>query len=253
MRLLLVNDDGFGAVGIKTLEEQLIVAGHEVLIVAPDSERSASGHGLSLFRDVTLTCHGKDRYSCSGFPADSTFMALHHIYKDNPPDLVISGINYGANLAQDTFYSGTVAAAREASFVNIPAIAVSLVVPFEKKSDSRVKYFSSAANYIVKFLSTEEYKKIPPRTILNINVPNLPDDQILPPKLGTLGFRKYGSFVEIHNGKYFIKGDYQGFEDRDGKSDCEIVETGHISVTALRYDLGVVNESIRAVICSKNK
>ena len=128
MKILLVNDDGIDAVGLKTLAETLS-GEHELYIVAPEAERSAFSHSVTIFRDIRYikTAHETiESYSISGTPADCVKFTIIHLFKDAKPDLVLSGINSGPNLGSDIMYSGTVAAASEAVFLGIPAVAVSL-------------------------------------------------------------------------------------------------------------------------------
>ncbi|MGE3608158.1 MAG: 5'/3'-nucleotidase SurE [Bacteriovoracaceae bacterium] len=230
MRVLLSNDDGVHAPGIRELYKQLS-SDYKTTMIAPLEERSTTGHSLSLDRPLRLEMLEKDIYGCSGFPGDCTLMGLGHVLKNDRPKVVVSGINRGANLGQDLYYSGTIAAAREAAFHQVPAIAVSLA--FE--SLQQIHHYESAATFIKWCLDFELHRFIPPMTLLNINVPNLPLKEIKGCKLTEVGFRRYSE--EIHarmdarQREYFwIAGIYEGFEENP-HSDCQAVKDGYIAIT----------------------
>ena len=154
MKLLISNDDGIFALGIKTLADTLAIAGHEVIVVCPDRERSATGHGLTLHdpiraEEVTGIFHSSIRaWSCSGTPADCVKLALGALL-DKFPDFVLSGINQGANLGTDVLYSGTVSAAMEGTIEGIPSIAFSLTSfscqEFQPAANFKCKYSTSSS------------------------------------------------------------------------------------------------------------
>src|SRR5688572_10642134 len=125
MRILLTNDDGIDARGLALLERVARDLSDDVWVVAPSEEQSGTGHSLTLTQPVRLRRHGDKRFSVSGTPTDAVMMALAHIMKDEQPDLILSGINRGANLAEDVTYSGTVSAAMEGALAGVPSIALS--------------------------------------------------------------------------------------------------------------------------------
>ena len=146
MNIVLTNDDGVNAPGINILRESLREIAN-VIVVAPLAERSTTGHTLTLDTTLRLQEISEDVYGCSGFPADCSLMAIGHLFKNQNTkyfgkkiDMVISGINRGANLGQDVFYSGTVAAAREAAFHGIPSIAVSSCMDFRNPDKNDQHY-----------------------------------------------------------------------------------------------------------------
>jgi 5'-nucleotidase len=229
MRLLLANDDGVNAPGIRALFNEL-KSTHEATIVAPLEERSTTGHSLSLDKPLRVERLEPNVFGCSGFPGDCTLMGLH-LMRDRRPDVVISGINRGANLGQDLYYSGTIAAAREATFHKVPAIAVSLV--FNSVSD--VHRYETAAKVIRLALECELHKFLPALTLSNINVPNLEYSQLKGFKLTEIGFRRYSE--EIHarmdmrqREYYWIAGLYEGFAENP-ESDCQAVHDGYVAIT----------------------
>jgi 5'-nucleotidase len=233
LSLLISNDDGYQAQGINQLKD-FLKARYKITLIAPQEERSTTGHSLSLDKPLRMEEVGERMYFCSGFPADCVLMGIGHLMKGDLPDVVISGINKGANLGQDLFYSGTIAAAREAAFHKIPSIAVSLVL----KPGLKETHYQSAAAAVDYLLQAEVYKLIPPYTLLNLNVPNLPINEIKGFKFCDIGFRNYSE--EIHEridarnrNYYWIAGQLRGhFEN--GHTDCEAVANHFISVTHQR-------------------
>src|SRR3954466_7255488 len=125
MRILLTNDDGVNSRGLALLEKIARRLSDDLWIVAPTDEQSGAGHSLTLTEPVRLRKHDERRFSVTGTPTDAVMMALAHIMKDSPPDLILSGINRGANLAEDVTYSGTVSAAMEGALAGVPSIALS--------------------------------------------------------------------------------------------------------------------------------
>ena len=229
MKILTSNDDGVRALGNKVLRE-VLSEGHEVVTIAPNRERSSCGHGITLGEPIRLNQIRENVYACSGFPADCILVGLGHLLKDDRPDLVVSGINIGANLGQDRFYSGTIAAAREAAFRGVPAIAASLCL----KSMSEELYFEDAARFLKKIIDMQVHKIMPPMSLLNINIPNLPENKIKGVKIAATGYQIYSEEVverQDIRGKsyYWVGGIYQGHRDIAG-SDCNVVNEGYISI-----------------------
>lgn len=229
MRLLLANDDGVMAPGIRALFHEL-KSNFLPTICAPLEERSTTGHSLSLDKPLRVEKLEENIYGCSGFPADCTLMGLH-LMKDARPEVVVSGINRGANLGQDMYYSGTIAAAREATFHKVPAIAVSLVF----NSMLEEHKYHTAAVVIRRCLEEGLHKHLPAMTLLNINVPNVDFSQIKGFRLTEIGFRRYSE--EIHaridtrqRDYYWIAGLYEGFAENP-ESDCQAVHDGYVAIT----------------------
>lgn len=233
MRILLTNDDGIHAPGIRTLAEHLSKAGHKIVIVAPDRERSAASHSITLRRDLRVTKLNEREYSVDGTPVDCSVIALQKIISE-PVDLVISGINAGQNMGEDVLYSGTVGAAVEACFLGFKAIAVSM-------TSYKDQVFETAAAWMVRMLDLGICDLIPERGILNINVPNLHSDAIRGVRLTSTGNRKYYNFIkvvdELEDGfTYRVGGDVPVWETLKG-SDSEAVSEQYISVTPLGFNL----------------
>jgi 5'-nucleotidase len=229
MHILISNDDGFRANGINFLKDTL-TKDFKVTMIAPDQERSCCGHGITLGEPIRVDKINSSTYACSGYPADCILIGVGNICKSDRPDLVISGINHGANLGQDRYYSGTIAAAREAAFRNIPAIAVSLVTQNIKD----VEHFEVASNFINELVKKDIHKFIPPMCLLNVNVPNLPQEKIAGIKLTNIGYQKYSEEIVERvdtRGKsyYWVGGTYQGYSKVKG-TDCFESYHGYISV-----------------------
>lgn len=230
MKVLLANDDGVRAPGILALYSELS-SDYDTTIVAPLEERSTTGHSLSLDKPLRLEKIADKVYGCSGFPADCVQLGVGHLMKESRPNVVISGINRGANLGQDLYYSGTVAAAREAAFRKLPAIAVSLV--FEQMTDTH--YYETAATFIKWCLEVGLEKCCPSFGLININVPNLKMSEIRGCKLSEIGFRRYSeeihARIDTRGREYFwIAGQYEGFVENQ-TSDCQVVHEGYIAIT----------------------
>lgn len=248
MKILISNDDGVHAPGIHALAEEF--SDYEVYIVAPERERSTTGHSLTLHKPLRLHKYGPRIYSVSGGPADCIYVALNEVLKGKKPDLVLSGINRGANLGQDVFYSGTVSAAREAANMGIPSMSISLDLSYEgKEKTAHYEVAAVAARKVLEkalphFRGSDRAKNKmqgwPKSTLLNVNVPNLPWKKIKGIRASTQGTRIYGSnLVKRKDGRgkdyFWIGGTYQGFKNIP-QSDCWTVDKGYIAVTPLELD-----------------
>jgi 5'-nucleotidase len=240
MRILLTNDDGVNAPGLKVLEAIARQFSDDIWIVAPADENSGAGHSLTLSRPVRIRQHGDKHYSVSGTPTDSVMMALGVIMKDGPPDLVLSGVNRGANLGDDITYSGTVSAAMEGALAGVRSIALSQVYGREGMGDTVP--FSAAEAWGAKLLSPLLALDFAPRTLVNINFPARAPDAIKGIKVCRQGFHDYsrGSIVKGTDPRgydYYWFG-LHGVEHSSGHdTDLEVVEDGYISVTPLHVDL----------------
>jgi 5'-nucleotidase len=233
MMILVCNDDGIQSDGILTLEEALRPIG-EIYTVAPDRPQSSMSHALTLHRPLRVQEIAARRLAVDGTPSDCVKLALTGLLPVRP-DLVISGINKGPNLGDDIIYSGTVSAAIEGALLRIPSIAVSLVT--FKDFD-----FRAAAEFTAILVSRiQERGGIPPETLLNVNVPPVPKQELKGWRLTRMGKRHYSENiverVDPRGGKYYwIGGDDLGFANEDG-TDCVAVHEGYISVTPLQVDL----------------
>ena len=253
MRILLSNDDGVHAVGLKILYNELKKLG-TVKVVAPLEEKSTTGHSLTLHKPLRLIqMENKDFYGVNGSPADCVYLGLKEVMKTQP-DIIVSGINRGANLGQDIYYSGTVSAAREACIMGIPAYAVSLDVEFKSRKPEDKLHFKTAAKMAVKIIKEYQQRKFPKYTLLNINVPDVPLSKIKGIAPTRQGFRHYNGAVVRrvdHRGKdyYWIGGQYAGFE-KEHTNDCAKVDEKYVSVTPLKLDvtdMAYLEEMLRVI------
>ncbi|MGH7751868.1 MAG: 5'/3'-nucleotidase SurE, partial [Gemmatimonadales bacterium] len=233
MRILVTNDDGIGAPGLQALADALAVLG-EVTVVAPDRERSAVGHSITLNRPLRANRLDRNWYSVDGTPTDCVALALKGLLP-RAPELVVAGINEGANLGDDVTYSGTVAAAAEGTLCGCVAFAVSLGM----ESDPR--HWRTAGHFAVVVAREVASRGLPPGTLLNVNVPNLPLDRIRGVAVTRQGRRTYSETIVEKvdpRGKtyYWIGGEPPHWEC-EGGSDYDAVMAGAVSVTPLHLDL----------------
>ncbi len=232
MKILITNDDGVSSEGLRILADAVKALG-EVSVVAPDRERSAAAHSLTLHRPLRVEEVAPGVYAADGTPVDCVNLAVYGILKGRP-DLVISGINHGPNLGEDLVYSGTVSAAFEATFLGIPAFAISLAA----REGFRYK---GAANFALKVAAYIMQNGLPQGTFLNINVPNVDEDKIRSYKITEQGKRVFQDAVVEKvdpRGKkyYWIGGGDQGFQEIAG-TDFHAIANHSISITPLCVDL----------------
>ena len=239
MRILLTNDDGIHAPGLDILEALARQFSDDIWIVAPAEEQSGAGHSLTLSRPVRLRQHSERRWSVSGTPTDSVMMALREVMP-SPPDVILSGVNRGANLGDDVTYSGTVSAAIEGALAGIRSIALSQVYASEGMGDSVP--FAAAREWGAKVLAPLLDVPLPPRTLVNVNFPALLPEEIQGIRVVRQGFHDYarGSVVEgmdPRGYRYFWFG-LHGIEHTPGHAtDLEAIADGFVSVTPLQLDL----------------
>ncbi|MEM6253328.1 MAG: 5'/3'-nucleotidase SurE [Cyanobacteria bacterium P01_D01_bin.156] len=263
MKLLISNDDGIFAKGIRTLAHGLAKAGHNVTVVCPDRERSATGHGITMHQpirveQVSSVYHDTiQAWACSGTPADCVKLALDALL-DHPPDCVLSGINHGANLGNDVLYSGTVSAAMEGLLEGIPSLAISL-------ASFNYPDFDLAADYAGKFVLRLAQLKQP--LLLNLNIPPISKAKIQGVTLARLGVRRYRDLFEKRvdpRGKtyYWLAGEvieesendfFNGLPNSLNNSqnkafmtafptDVKAIKDRYVTVTPLHYDLTAYND-----------
>ncbi len=237
MRILLTNDDGVHAEGIHALAKALSSLG-EVFVAAPDRERSAAGHSITVYEPIkvmkTEVPGTAGAWGIGGTPVDCVKLAVSRLVGD-PVDLVVSGINYGPNLGKDVLYSGTVSAAAEGTILGIPAIAVSLNVWDEKAN------FEFAALFARQLIRSSVRNGMTHSTLLNVNIPNLSREQVKGIRITKLGNRNYKNLFEERkdprgNTYYWMGGGIKK-EIQDEESDVLAVEQGFISITPVHLDL----------------
>ena len=237
MKILVVNDDGIHSRGIASLAKALSEIA-EVFVVAPLTEQSAVGHSITM--KIPLRVHRYYKgdeffgYAVEGTPADCVKMGIRNILKYNP-DLVVSGINNGSNAAINLIYSGTVSAAREAAIMNIPSFAVSV-------DSHNVDDFTYAGKVAKKFAELVTKEGLPKGTLLNINVPDLPESEIKGIKVTRQSMTRwddsYEERIDPYGRKYYwLQGTMQEEEGEDSSYDYFAVKEGYVSVTPVHFDL----------------
>jgi 5'-nucleotidase len=229
--ILLTNDDGFGADGLRALEEALGPLGR-VWVVAPDREQSGQGHALTLHHPLRLARRGPRHFVVQGTPTDCIYLGVHAILKTRP-SLVVSGINRGINLGDDITYSGTVSAAFEAALMEVPAFAVS-----QETGAAEAPDYAAAARFARALAAQILRRGMPPETLLNVNVPRLDPRGV---RVTRQGRRIHpGGLVERTDPKgrtyYWIGGQSAEWAGDPG-SDFAALAAGYISVTPLHLDL----------------
>jgi len=228
MKILITNDDGVQADGINILYRELSKH-HKVLVLAPDREQSATSHSLTLSRPLRMHKFAADYYSCDGTPTDSVLLAVLKILNHKRPDMVVSGINHGANMGEDIMYSGTVAAAIEGAQLGIPSIAVSMV-------DSVGADFLAGARFVRRFLKLYPSLQILPSTILNINMPGKIKGGFKKYEFTRLGTRQYDDIIVANTDPrgleyYWIAGSPVWANIKG--SDINTIRSGAVSITPI--------------------
>lgn len=238
-RILVSNDDGIHARGLRTLTEALEPHG-EVWVVAPDRERSATSHSISLHNPLRIREVGVRRFSVDGTPTDSVYLALHHILPA-PPDVVFSGINHGPNLGNDVLYSGTVSAAMEGALFGHRAVAMSLCLNEKSRERERPPFFETAGQVAVRLLGAVMEAPMPSGVLLNVNVPDLPFEDLEGNRLCRLGFNDWAESVserrDPRNRPYFWIGGSRSARDEVAGSDVNAVADRQVAITPIHYDL----------------
>ena len=250
MRILLTNDDGVQAPGLQILEEIARRFSDDIWVVAPTEEQSGSGHSLTLTRPVRLRKLGERRFCVTGTPTDAVMMGLAHVMKEHRPDLLLSGVNRGANLGEDVTYSGTVSAAMEGALAGIPSIALSQCyskegmgdVPGPATAGAAAARFDAAEAWAERVLRPLIETPMPPRTLVNVNFPALPADRVKGVRAVRQGLRDYGRLrlvkrTDPRGFDYFWFGLGPMIETPGHMTDLEAVADGYVSVTPLHLDL----------------
>ncbi len=232
MKILVSNDDGYLATGINVLIDAL-EATADVTVMAPDRNRSAASNSLTLHTPLRVREYAPKRYKIDGTPSDCVHLAVTG-FLDEEPDLVVSGINHGANLGDDVIYSGTVAAAMEGRFLGLPTIAVSLV-------GQNLEHFETAAHVAQQLVQRIAKAPFPRDLVLNVNVPNIPLSELRGVKATRLGFRHKSEHILKDSDPYgrpiYWVGPAGEGQDAGQGTDFHAVESGYASVTPLRVDL----------------
>lgn len=232
MRFLLSNDDGVFAEGLRAMREGLLKIG-EVVVVAPDRDRSGASNSLTLDRPLRVHQLEPDIYRVDGTPTDCVHLALTGLL-EQMPDMVISGINHGANLGDDVLYSGTVAAAMEGRILGRPSIAVSI-------NSSDPDYLSTAVNYVTRLIELLNVRMLPGGMIFNVNVPDYPEQAIKGLRTTRLGYRHPAERVicdrDPRGRTIYWMGAAGNEKDSGPGTDFHALNAGYVSLTPLQTDL----------------
>jgi len=235
MRVLVSNDDGVDAPGIRHLAEGLRRAGHEVIVVAPDRDRSGASNSLTLDQPIRAKALDANTWSIAGTPTDCVHLALSGMLAADP-DIVLSGINNTSNLGDDVIYSGTVAAAMEGRCLGLPAIAVSIAA-----QDHQPLHFESAVRAALAITARLVLDPLPADTILNVNVPDLAWEDVKGYEVTRLGHRHRAepciAQTDPRGRPIWWIGPPGSEQDAGPGTDFHAVRTGHISITPIHVDL----------------
>lgn len=245
MKILLSNDDGYHAPGIKALAQSLAGMG-EVCIVAPDRDRSGASNSLTLDRPLRVTEVADNCFCVDGTPTDCVHLAVTGLL-DYEPDIVVSGVNAGSNMGDDTLYSGTVAAAMEGRFLGLPAMAVSLVGKYP------YQHFDTACQVVVRLLKQLELADLPANTILNINVPDVPMAELSGVKVTRLGQRHRAEpvvkSIDPRGRTVYWVGSAGPEQDAGPGTDFDALKNNYVSLTPLHVDL--TQHAVLDELCSR--
>lgn len=239
MKILLTNDDGYHAPGFAVLEEIARGFSDDIWVCAPSEEQSGAGHSLTLNHPVRLQQFAERRFAVTGTPTDSVMMALREVM-DGPPDLILSGVNRGANLGDDITYSGTVSAAIEGALAGIRSIALSQVYGGRKSPPDDL--FDAARKWGDKVIRPLLNAPFASRTLVNVNFPAVAADAVKGIRVVRQGFHDYsrGSIVEgtdPRGQRYFWFGLHAIEHTLDHGTDLEAIDEGYVAVTPLQLDL----------------
>ncbi len=235
MRVLVSNDDGVDAPGIRILAAGLRDASHEVLVVAPDRDRSGASNSLTLDMPVRVIRHDDSTWRVYGTPTDCVHVAITGML-DVEPDLVVSGINNTANLGDDVIYSGTVAAAMEGRFLGLPALALSLA-----SADHQGRHYDTAARAAVEIIARLAVDPLPADTILNVNVPDVAWKDVKGFEVTRLGNRHRAEpcvpQADPRGRTWWWIGAAGAAQDAGPGTDFHAIANGRISITPIHVDL----------------
>jgi 5'-nucleotidase len=249
MRILLTNDDGVNAPGLKLLESIARTFSDDIWVVAPSEEQSGAGHSLTLTYPVRLRKLGERRFSVTGTPTDAVMMAIAWLMKDEPPDLILSGINRGANLGEDVTYSGTVSAAMEGALAGIPSIALSQAYSREGQGDKPVRQkldeaelFATAEAWADAVLRPLIGSPMAPRTLVNVNFPPRSPGEVKGVRVVRQGIRDYGRLrivqrTDPRGSNYYWFGLAPVVQTPGHVTDLEALADGFVTVSPLHLDL----------------
>lgn len=236
-RILITNDDGIEGDGIRLLEKVARQFSGDVWVIAPDDERSGAGHSMSISHPIRIRQRDERHFAVKGTPTDCVLLGLHELIPDRKPDILLSGINRGPNLAEDMTYSGTCSAAMEGAMLGIPAISLSQIIRY--KSEIHWATSEAFAPKVLEPLLTKDWRK---GQFVNVNFPNCPPDDVTGIRVTRLGQRPEGAFRpagrvdERHVPYWWIKIGFPEGGNEPG-NDLQAALDREVSVTPLRLDM----------------
>ena len=231
MRALLTNDDGIEAYGLSLLKSLIQPFCDEIIVVAPSGNRSGKGQSLTLGEDISFHEVARNTYSCSGTPVDCVLLAMNLLYKDNLPDIVVSGINHGMNAADDVGYSGTIGAAKEGAIWGVKSIAFSQRSGIDEAAFGPARAVGSA---VMEHVLAQSWQ---PRTVLNVNFPSARVGEIKGIRTGQLDRHKLAdSVLEGSSEKSYRIGPMHMRKETDDGSDRALLDAGYVSLTPIKLD-----------------
>ena len=242
MRILLTNDDGIHAPGLKVLEDIAAHLSTDVWVVAPDDEQSAASHSLTISAPLRVRRLSERRFAVRGTPTDCVLMAVQHLIPaESPPHLLLSGVNRGGNIADDITYSGTVAGAMEGSILAIPSIALSQTRDYAEGGNGTTRW-DTARTHGAPLIASLLRLGWPRDVLLNVNFPDVAADKVTGVRLARQGKRdqsltRITRRIDPHGAPYYWIG-FEGIPEHPlPDSDLAAIAAGHISVTPLHLDL----------------
>jgi 5'-nucleotidase len=235
-RILITNDDGYHAPGLQVLVRIARALSENIWVVAPESEQSGAGHSLTLRRPLQAREHQPNWFSVNGTPTDCVLLAVNELMKGKRPDIVLSGVNRHGNLADDVTYSGTVSAAMEATILGVPAIALS-----QELMEGEAADWSPAETYGPNLLRRILHEGFPLNTLINLNFPAVPADQVNGIHLTFQGRRKSGDDImevtDPQGERHYWIGPMQSMKPYAEGTDLAAIDGGYISVTPIKMDM----------------
>jgi 5'-nucleotidase len=240
-RILIANDDGIESPGLKLLTKVARALARDVWVVAPEQEQSGASHSLTLYRPLRVRKLGPRRFAVDGTPTDCVLLAVNVILKDKRPTLLLAGVNEGGNLGEDVTYSGTVAAAMEATLLGVPAIAMSQHVV-----DDQPVHWATAERYAAEVIERLTALPWPQQTLVNVNFPNVPPDKVTGIAATSQGKRKLGDNLEARidpRGRpYYWIGPMSEAQAGQGAgngpgTDLAAIAAGKVTLTPVSLDL----------------
>lgn len=237
LRVLLINDDGIDAPGLILLEKVVRNFTDDIWVVAPDEERSGAGHSMSLSYPIRISQRDERHFAVKGTPTDCALLAVNELMTDGPPDVILSGINRGPNLAEDITYSGTASAAMEGAMLGIPAVALSQIIRYQSEI-----HWATAEQYALPVIERLLKARWRPGMFVNVNFPNCPPEQVGGIRVTTQGQRPAGAFRPVrrvderHVPYYWIKIGFPEGGHAPG-NDLQAALDNEVSVTPLQLDM----------------